>query len=126
MKPEKQNLIDDLVQNAERREVALHAATVALRRRRQRHIACQVLALLLIPAAAILLVAQNRAQPNLAQVSKPKGQPAAALPQGQSLTDEQLLGLFPNTPVGLATLPNGRKLLVFPRPADDARYVIRL
>lgn len=125
MKPEKQFLIDDLIQNPERREAALDAATGVLRRRRQRRIAWQVLALLLISATAILLVTQNRTQPSLAQNSKPKGRPATP-PQGQSLTDEQLLGLFPNTPVGLATLPSGRKLLVFPRPADDARYVIRL
>ncbi len=47
------------------------------------------------------------------------GAPAAA---GRSLTDEQLLAMFPNTPVGLAKV-NGRKVLIFPRAADQARYV---
>jgi hypothetical protein len=46
--------------------------------------------------------------------------------QAQSLTDDQLLGFFPNTPVGLATLPDGKKLLIFPRPGDEARFITRL
>ena len=41
-------------------------------------------------------------------------------------TDEQLLALFPKTPVGLAKLGNGKKMLIFPRPADEARYVVHL
>jgi len=42
------------------------------------------------------------------------------------LTDQQLLALFPNIPVGLATLRDGRKVLIFPRPADEARYMAHL
>ena len=42
------------------------------------------------------------------------------------LTDEQLLALFPNTPVALATLPNGRKKLIFPHPGDEQKYVTHL
>ena len=81
--------------------------------------------MLILCAATTLLVEQNRRRPILAQVSPPKSEPPATL-KLQSLTDDQLLSLFPNTPVGLATLPNGKKLLLFPRSADEALYVTRL
>lgn len=45
--------------------------------------------------------------------------------RSQSLTDDELLALFPNTPVGLATLPDGRKRLIFPRPGDEKRFITR-
>ena len=44
----------------------------------------------------------------------------------QSLTDAELLALFPDTPVGLITLENGHKRLIFPRPGDEERFVKRL
>lgn len=47
-------------------------------------------------------------------------------PAPQSLTDTELLALFPDTPVVLATLNNGQKKLIFPRPGDEARFVSRL
>jgi hypothetical protein len=55
----------------------------------------------------------------------PPTKPVASI-QPRSLTDDELLALFPNTPVGLATLPDGKKLLIFPRPGDEKRFVIRL
>ena len=42
------------------------------------------------------------------------------------LTDNELLSLFPNTPVGLVTLLNGKKLLIFPRPEDERRFYTRI
>lgn len=125
MKFEKQQLIHDLLDDKSRQETTLHAATHILRRRRQWRVAWRTLALLLLATAAALLVRQNRPGQTLAQNSPAKDKPSAPL-QAQSLTDEQLLSLFPNTPVGLATLPNGKKLLIFPRPADEAKYVTRL
>jgi hypothetical protein len=46
----------------------------------------------------------------------------AAKPPG-SVTDAELLGMFPETPVGLATLKNGTKRLIFPRPGDQERFM---
>jgi hypothetical protein len=46
--------------------------------------------------------------------------------QPQSLTDDELLALFPNTPVGLATLADGKKRLIFPRSGDEQKFVTRL
>jgi len=43
--------------------------------------------------------------------------------QVRSLTDEELLALFPDTPVALATMKNGTKRLIFPRPGDEQRFI---
>jgi hypothetical protein len=125
MKPDQQHLLHDLFEDESRRESTLLAATNLLRRRRQWRIACRLLALILLAAVSWLLVEQNQPRHQLAHISPPKAIPPA-LPPPQSLTDDQLLLLFPNTPVGLATLPNGKKLLIFPRPGDAAKYVTRM
>jgi glucose/arabinose dehydrogenase len=125
MKPEKQQLIHDLLDGENRREITLLAGTKILRRRRHRRVVWRTLAVMALAAATVLFVKQNRQQRTLAQISPPQTKPAAPL-QAQSLTDEQLLSLFPNTPVGLATLPNGKKLLIFPRPGDAAKFISRL
>jgi hypothetical protein len=125
MKPEKQQLIHELLEGGSRDEHILLAASRILRRRRQGRAARQVLALATLLALAFWLVEQKQPQPTPTRFpSLEAKQPASPLPR--SLTDEELLALFPDTPVGLATLPSGRKLLLFPRPADEARYVIRL
>lgn len=76
-------------------------------------------------AATLLVVERNRPHQTLVQASPSKTNPSTSL-QSRSLTDEQLLSLFPNTPVGIATLSNGKKLFLFPRAADEVRYVKRL
>ncbi len=58
--------------------------------------------------------------------SSPTPPLASSGSQVGSLTDDELLALFPNTPVGLATLSNGKKRLIFPRPGDEARFITRL
>src|SRR5215472_3339886 len=105
MKIEKQRLIHDLLDDENRREATLLAAATALRRRRQWRVSRRSIALLLLAAATVVLLEQKRPGRTLAQVSPSKDKPSAPL-QAQSLTDEQLLSLFPNTPIGLATLPN--------------------
>ena len=125
MKPEKQQLIHDLLADPSRREATLLAGTKILRRRRQWRIARQTFALVTLIPAILVMVWQNRQPRMVAKVESPATRPAPAF-QAQSLTDEQLLALFPNIPVGLARLPNGKKLLIFPRPADEARYLTRL
>ena len=44
----------------------------------------------------------------------------------QELSDDELLALFPNTPVALAPLANGKKWLIFPRPGDEQKFVTKL
>jgi hypothetical protein len=124
MKPEKQHLIHDLLDGDNHREATLLAGTAILRRRRQWRATRQVLGLLALAGLAMWCVEQTDHRPASVQMAAPvKSSPPF---QAQSLTDDQLLKLFPNTPVALATLPNGKKMLIFPRPGDDARFMTRL
>ncbi len=125
MKLEKQQLIDDLLDGENRRETTLLTATKILRRRRHWRVAWRSFVLMTLATATVLLVEQNRQRPTLAKISPPETKSSASL-QAQSLTDDQLLSLFPNTPVGLATLPNGKKLLIFLRPGDAAKFIAHL
>ena len=123
MKPEKRHLLQDLLdeQRAACREATLQAGGRILRRKRWRRravLCCGVMALLAIAAFSIERLASSRA-PGLTAVPQPASSP-------QSLTDDELLALFPDTPVGLVTLENGKKRLVFPRPGDQERFVGRL
>lgn len=125
MKPEKQQLIHDLLDGESRREATLLAGTAMLRRRRHWRAAWRALGLMALAGLTALVIEQNSRRRVPTQIAMPATKPSASL-QIKSLTDEELLGLFPNTPVGLATLPNGRKMLIFPRPGDEAKYVGRL
>jgi hypothetical protein len=125
MKPDTEQLIHDLLDDESRRDAILVAGARILRRRRHWRVAWQTCALIMLVAATALLAKQDRQRPTLAQNSPPATQSAAPF-HAQSLTDDQLLSLFPDTPVGLATLPNGRKLLIFPRAGDEAKFATRL
>jgi ferric-dicitrate binding protein FerR (iron transport regulator) len=125
MKPEKQQLIHELLDGESRREATLLLAAKILRRRRHGRRAQTGLALVLCAVLAGWLVNQEKPRPRSVPPLSSATKPAASAPP-QSLTDDQLLALFPNTPVGLATLPGGKKLLIFPRPGDEARFVTRL
>ena len=125
MKPEKQQLIHELLEGESRREATLLAASKVLRRRRYWRAAQRALALVLCLALAGLLLEQKQGRRPPVRTMSKAPTPAAAT-QPHSLTDDELLALFPNTPVGLATLPNGKKLLLFPHPGDEARFVTRL
>jgi len=123
MKPEKGNLIHDLLDEGRgaRREATLLAGGRILRRRRWRRGALQSLAAVTVLALTTLsLLRFVPRQPPTLTVIPPPESPA------QSLTDAQLLALFPDTPVGLVTLENGRKRLIFPRPGDEERFMKRL
>jgi len=124
MKPEKINLIHDLLEDgvSTRREATLFAGSRILRKRRARRATTRLLlATAVVAVVTTISVKTMRPPPRLITTSVP------ALPaQQSSLTDEELLALFPDTPVGLLTLQNGKKLLVFPRPGDEARFVTRL
>lgn len=123
MKPEKQRLLHDLLGGDEGREATLLAGARILRRRRQWRAASRGLGLLVaLLAAGIWLEWANPPKPSV-QAAVTAASPVPAQPQ--ALTDDQLLALFPDTPVGLVKLPDGRKRLIFPRPGDEEKFVGR-
>ena len=123
MKPEKQQLIQHLLADAEdlRRQATLSSCGPILRRRRwqRRRRSLTMITLLALAALSLPRWVPPR-KPILTAVAPAQG---AGL---RSLTDAELLALFPATPVGLVTLENGRKRLIFPRPGDEARFVRHL
>jgi hypothetical protein len=125
MKTEKPNLPDHLLEldNHASRQATLLAGGRILRRRRARHAAMRILTIL-----AILGVAAFSLQKILTPVAPHRVLlTAQATPAPlRSLTDDELLALFPDTPVALATLPDGKKRLLFPRPGDEARFITKL
>src|SRR3954453_24032958 len=126
MKPEKQNLINDLLDtdHGARRADALLAGGRVLRRRRWRRRAWRSFAVAALFGAAVASSFHgNYKSANLR--SQIRVAPAPVKPAG-SLSDEELLALFPDTPVGLATMADGKKRLVFPRPGDEERFVSHL
>jgi len=125
MKPEKDQLIDDLIGGESRREATLLAGAKILRHRRYWRAVYRIFVLVTLAVAAVLVVEQGNRQPMPSQISTPQTKSSAPI-QMLSLTDDELLALFPNTPVGLVTLPNGKKHLIFPRPGDEARFVTHL
>lgn len=121
MKPEKQNLIHDLLDAGSDRETTLTAGNRILRQRRHWRTSRPVALVTLLVTASVFYLTKDASYPRAARTSKP-----ATTPQVQALTDDQLLALFPNTPVGLTSLPNGKKRLIFPRPGDEERFIKRL
>lgn len=125
MKPEKQDLIRDLLEETSAREATLLAGVQILRRRRYWRVARQVSAVLAIVAvlAVWALRKETPVLPRFAAVT-PKAAPAA---QVHEMTDDELLSLFPaKTPVALVPVPDGKKRLFFLRPGDEQRFIKRL
>lgn len=122
MRPDKQLLIRDLLEGSgdeSTRHNALLAGRRVLRRKRYTRVAGRSLAVL---ASITLVFLTLRPKPNRVPAIVTEI-PAAPTPV-QSLTDEQLLAMFPDVPVGLATIGD-KKVLIFPRPEDQARYIGR-
>ena len=123
MKTEKRHLIHDLLDEKRdaRREATLQAGGRILRWRRWRRRGLQTLAAVTLLGVAAI---------SLQRMMAPRSPAVVAVPvtpiEAQALTDAELLALFPDTPVGLATLENGRKRLIFPRPGDEERFITRL
>ncbi len=132
MKPEKRQLLHDALdeQRDTRRAATLLAGGTILRRRRWRRAAFRgvgVIALLAVAAISLhYSITPHPQNPSAQAKSSVAPSPAPTALAVESLTDAQLLGLFTNTPVGLVTLENGKKRLIFPRDGDQERYVKRL
>ena len=127
MKPDKQHLLPELLEGdcSARREATLLAGAHILRRRRQwRGVSRGLSGALVLLAAGLWLRPVKSPPPAGPLPSLAKAVPAS--PGPQMLTDDELLALFTNTPVGLATLADGKKRLIFPRPGDEQKYVIHL
>ena len=123
MKTEKRILLDDVLGEA-RREATLLAGRRILRRRRWKRAAARFSALLAVVGLAALTLHQPRPVPEVAQSSPaPSASPAVRV---QYMTDDELLALFPDTPVGLIQTADGRKRLIFPRPGDEEKFITKL
>jgi hypothetical protein len=114
-----------LLDNDARRDATLLAGAHMLRRRRQWRVAQRILALTLVAATATVLWFEKRKPSAPTEMASPTPQPSLAI-EVRSLNDDELLALFPDTPVGLATLPDGKKRLIFPRAGDEARFITRM
>ena len=125
MKPEKQLLIDELLSGPEpeaRRQSTLSAGARLLQRRRWKRRAFESFSLIALFAAAgysahLLLTPGPRMAASLAPSMTPPPSTDA-----RYLTDDELLALFPKTPVAIATV-GSRKILIFPRPGDEEKFV---
>ena len=125
MKPEKENLIRDLLEENSTREATLLAGAQILRRRRHWRAGRQIVEVLVLVAivAGLALRKATPQPPRLAAVA-PGVVPVS---QVHEMTDDELLALFPsNTPVALAPVPDGKKRLFFLRPGDERRFIKRL
>jgi len=79
MKPEKQQLIQDLLGDESRRDATLHAGGRILRRRRHWRAATRSVALALVATAAILSLEQKKSHPPFVQTSLPPANPLPPL-----------------------------------------------
>lgn len=130
MKPEKRRLLDEVLDETggdKCRGATLLAANRILRHRRWKRRSAQSVAVMLTATLATLAVQhvtspRNRGAAPVAQTTAPAATPGPI----HRLSDNELLALFPDTPVGLVTLPDGRKRLIFPRPGDEQRFIVRL
>jgi len=128
MKSKKENLIEELLGDAEnerRRAAVLSAGGRLLRRKRHARFAmrCGMMAVI---AGMVVLAGQRMAErKNNHPLIAANANSPTSTGQIHYLTDDELLALFPDTPVGLATI-GGKKRLIFPRPGDEARFISRL
>jgi ferric-dicitrate binding protein FerR (iron transport regulator) len=117
MRPEQHRLITELLSSPEietRRQATLTQGRRVLRHRRWRRGLFRAGCVAAAAAAFGVWFHPQPPRPDTAQL--PRGKEEI-----QSLTDTQLLALFPDTPVALANI-GGRKVLIFPRPADQKRF----
>ncbi len=128
MKAEKQQLLQDLLapDSARCRQATLLAGTRILRRKRQRRAGLQLVFAVTLIGLAGLAIQRITAPGPRTFIAAPVIAPAAPPAEMKGLTDAELLALFPDTPIALVTLENGKKRLIFPRPEDAERFVAPL
>lgn len=119
MKSERPDLLRDVLDAGQQRDAVLLAGGKILRRKRHIRFATRSLAVAAGIVLAVVMVRQHRLPPPAAPVVAQA--PASKV---RHLTDDELLALFPGTPVALGTV-NGKTFLIFPRPGDEARFVAR-
>ncbi|MBU6399429.1 MAG: hypothetical protein KGS61_03845 [Verrucomicrobia bacterium] len=124
MNPEQKELIRDLFAAdgiASGRAAVLAAGGRILRRRRIVRRVGRASLVLVTGLLAVIAVGRLSHHP------KPLPAAVASSPASkiQVLTDDELLALFPNTPVALAKIGNKEKL-IFPRPGDERRYITHI
>ncbi len=107
-----------------RREGTLLAGRKILRHRRWKRAAARTFGVLAVAALAGLAIYQRRPTAVVAHSNPAKSGPPPV--RVEYLTDDELLALFPGTPVGLIKTPDGRKRLIFPRPGDEEKFITRL
>jgi hypothetical protein len=124
MTPEKRRLMAELLddERTTRREATLMAGGRILRRKRWRRTAFRSFAVVAVIAVGALFIRKSPPPINSTTVASVPAAPS----QPKALTDDELLALFPNTPVALAKLENGKKRLIFPRPGDEEKFVTKL
>jgi hypothetical protein len=123
MNPEKRHLIHELLdpqRDAHGEAILLAAGRTLRRRRRRRWVVRHLTAVTILTLLAFSLA---RLVPRHSPMTTVPAPLPADESSAQELTDAELLDLFPDTPVGLVTLDNGAKRLIFPRPGDEARFV---
>jgi HAMP domain-containing protein len=131
MKPEHHQLLHDLLDGhdaAAQRDAVLNAGHRALRRKRHVRYLTRTLAAAAFAALAVLAINRITAPHSPTSIAGPRlaaTQPAQVVSHVQEITDDELLALFPGTPVGLAEV-NGKQRLIFPRPGDEARFIVHL
>jgi len=128
MNPDKRKLIVDLMdeeRNA-RRETTLLAGSRILRRKRWGRVAmpgCVVALLATLLVVSVHRPAKNPTRGKLVAVVRP----APASPdEPRAISDAELLAMFPNTPVALVKLDNGKKRLIFTRPGDEEKFLTKM
>jgi hypothetical protein len=128
MRPEKERLIADLFDpgHASARDAILLESGRILRRKKVRRVTLRIGgAIAVVGLAAMPLLRGPRFEnPGKVNVSSTGQVPVQNQPK--ALTDKELLALFPDTPVALASSENGRKRLIFPRPGDEERFVTKM
>jgi hypothetical protein len=122
MNPNQNNLLRDLLHDetaGAQRAATLQAGTRILRRKRRVRFAIRGISVAGGIILAILVVRRTpQPDPQPVVVASNQTRPM------KYLTDDELLALFPGTPVGLGTV-NGRTILIFPRDGDEARFISR-
>ncbi|HOX59089.1 MAG TPA: hypothetical protein P5205_11155 [Candidatus Paceibacterota bacterium] len=124
MKPEHHQLLHDLMDGADpaaQRDTVLAAGQRVLRRKRHLRHLTHTLAVTAFVGLAVLVISGLNVPRQPAVATRP----ASPGSYGQEITDDELLALFPGTPVGLVKI-KGKQRLIFPRPDDEARFILRL